>query len=325
MIAGVDLHKSSTNIAVMDDEGHVIKEVKIKSNPDELMNFSESLPANSDIVIESSSTWYWAYRILSERHHVVLSNPLKTKAIASAKAKTDKIDALTLANLLRGGYIAECYIPSNELMQLRELVRYRAELVRMRTNLKNNIHAILLMYNVKVEGYPFTQEYINKLKQLNDYRINGYLEVIEALNREINSVEEMIKKQAEEDQNAKLLMTIPGISYYSALLIASEIGDISRFPDSSHLVSYAGLAPSTRSSAGKTHYGPITKQGSKYLRWILNQVTWANIRNEPEGTVAKFYQKLKAKKGSQKAITAASAKMLKIIYWVLKEKRPYHS
>ncbi|MGC9211101.1 MAG: IS110 family transposase, partial [Nitrososphaeria archaeon] len=99
MIAGVDLHKSSMNIAVMDDEGHIIKEVKIKSNPDELMNFSESLPANSDIVIESSSTWYWAYRILSERHHVVLSNPLKTKAIASAKAKTDKIDALTLANL----------------------------------------------------------------------------------------------------------------------------------------------------------------------------------------------------------------------------------
>jgi len=128
--------------------------------------------------------------ILSERHHVVLSNPLKTKAIASAKVKTDKIDALTLANLLGGGYIAECYIPSNELVQLRELVRYRAELVRIRTKMKNNIHAILFMYNVKVEGYPFTQ-------------------VIEALNREINSVDEMIKKQAEEDQNAKLLMTIP--------------------------------------------------------------------------------------------------------------------
>ncbi|MGC9211192.1 MAG: IS110 family transposase, partial [Nitrososphaeria archaeon] len=214
---------------------------------------------------------------------------------------------------------------SNELMQLRELVRYRAELVRMRTKMKNSIHAILLMYNVKVEGYPFTQEYINKLKQLNDYRINGYLEVIETLNREINSVDEMIEKQAEQDENAKLLMTVPGISYYSALLISSEIGDISRFPDSSHLVSYAGLAPSTRSSAGKTYYGPITKQGSKYLRWILTQVTWANIRNEPEGTVAKFYEKLKKEKGSQKAITAASAKMLKIIYWVLKEKRPYHS
>ncbi|MGC8593783.1 MAG: transposase [Nitrososphaeria archaeon] len=109
----------------------------------------------------------------------------------------------------------------------------------------------------------------------------------------------MIKSLA-EDQKAKLLMTILEISYYSALLISSEIGDISRFPDSSHLVSYAGLAPSTRSSAGKTHYGPITKQGSKYLRWILNQVTWANIRNDPEGTVAKFYEKLKKKREARK-------------------------
>ena len=277
MIAGIDLHKLSTNISVMDEEGHVIKEVKIPADPDELMEFSESLPANSDIVIESSSTWYWAYRILSERHHVVLSNPLKTKAIASAKVKTDKVDAFTLANLLRGGYIAESYIPSGELLQLRELVRYRAELVRMRSALKNNIHSILLMYNTKIEGHPFTQEYINRLKQLNDYRINGYLDVIETLNREINDVDEMIKKQAEEDQNAKLLMTIPGISYYSALLIASEIGNVNRFPDSYRLVSYAGLAPSTRSSGGKTHYGPITKQGSKYLRWILTQVTWTNM------------------------------------------------
>jgi transposase len=97
------------NISAMDDEGHVLKEVKLPAEPDELIKFSESIPANSDIVIESSSTWYWAYRILSERHDVVLSNPLKTKAIASAKVKTDKVDAFTLANLLRGGYIADTY------------------------------------------------------------------------------------------------------------------------------------------------------------------------------------------------------------------------
>jgi transposase len=138
--------------------------------------------------------------------------------------------------------------------------------------------------------------------------MNGYLHVIETLNREINQVDEMIKKEAKENEDVKLLMSIPGISYYSALLFVSEIGEVNRFPDSSHLVSYAGLAPSTRSSGGKTYYGPITKQGSKYLRWILNQVTWTNIRNEPEGTVAKFYEKLKEKKGSQKAITATMAK-----------------
>ncbi|MGC8593951.1 MAG: IS110 family transposase, partial [Nitrososphaeria archaeon] len=153
---GLDMHKSTFNAAVVDEKGDILREVKLPADPDELMNFSESLPVNSNVVIESSSTWYWAYRILSERHHVVLSNPLKTKAIASAKVKTDKIDALTLANLLRGGYIAECYIPDMDVQQLRELVRYRARLVKIRTMIKNSIHAILLMYNVKVEGYPFT-------------------------------------------------------------------------------------------------------------------------------------------------------------------------
>src|SRR5579875_1652559 len=87
--------------------------------------------------------------------------------------------------------------------------------------------------------------------------------------------------------------TITGISYYSALMIISEVGDINRFTDSNHLVSYSGLSPSTHSSGKTTFYGPITKQGSKYLRCILNQVIWANIRNEQDGTIAKFYAKIK--------------------------------
>jgi transposase len=87
--------------------------------------------------------WYNIYSYLSEKKHlnVVLSNPIKTRAIASAKIKTDKLDALKLANLLRGGYIAECYVPDRRIMDLRELVRHRAALVRMRTKLKNKIHS----------------------------------------------------------------------------------------------------------------------------------------------------------------------------------------
>jgi len=107
MYVGLDLHKATINATVMDENGTVLNEVKIKSEPDSLRDFSESIPFGSDIAIESSSTWYWAYRILSERHNdVTLSNPLKTKAIAESKVKTDKVDSLTLANLLRGGYIA---------------------------------------------------------------------------------------------------------------------------------------------------------------------------------------------------------------------------
>ena len=95
--------------------------------------------------MESSGMWYNIYENLSKRHlDVRLSNPVKTRAIASAKIKTDKLDAVKLADLLRGGYIAECYIPTRETMDLRELVRHRAALVRMRTKLKNKIHSIMI-------------------------------------------------------------------------------------------------------------------------------------------------------------------------------------
>jgi transposase len=145
------------------------------------------------------------------------------------------------------------------------------------------------------------------------------------VNAELKEASKLIMERASNDEDAKLLMTIPGISFHSALLISSEIGDISRFPDSSSLVAYAGLAPSTHSSGGTTHHGAITKQGSPYLRWILNQCARMHMRMEPNGTVATFYARLARKKGGSKAIVAAPAKLLKVVFWVMKERRPYHS
>ena len=324
MFVGLDLHKMYTQYAVMDDDGVLLDEGRMENDPKRLRAFSDSL-SNASVVMESSSTWYWVYRIFSEKHKVILSNPAKTKAIASAKVKTDKIDSVMLANLLRGGYIAESYIPPDETMKLRELVRYRANLVRQRSQLKNRIHAYLLMNNVTMEGKPFTKEFIGELRRVDDYRVQGYLRLIESVSREIDDVSKVVTEKAMGNEDAKLLMTIPGISFYSALLVASEIGDIGRFQDSSSLVAYAGLAPSTHSSGGTTYHGGITKQGSPYLRWILNQCVRTHIRVEPDGSVATFYSRLARKKGGSKAIVAASAKLLKVAYWVLRERRPYHS
>jgi transposase len=326
MFVGMDLHKMYTQYAVMDGDGAVLDEGRIENeDPSELEKFSDSLAPNTSVVIESSSTWYWVYRILSKRHHVVLSNPARTKAIASAKVKTDKIDSITLANLLRGGYIAESYIPPPKVMELRELVRYRANLVRQRVQLKNRIHAYLLQNNVKIEARPFTEAFVEELRKIDDFRIQGYLRVIESVNRELKEVSRLIAQKAGDSEDARLLMTIPGISYYSALLISSEIGEIDRFTDSSSLVAYAGLAPSTYSSGGATYHGRITKQGSPQLRWILGQCARVHMKTEPDGTVAMFYERLVRKKGYQKAVVAASAKLLKIVFWVLKERREYHS
>lgn len=325
MFVGLDLHKNYLQAALVEDRGTLLKEERIPNSDEDIERFSTKvLKEGAEIVIESSSTWYHAYELLSKDHHVVLSNPVKTKAIASAKVKTDKVDALTLANLLRGGYIPESYIPLKCIMDLREMVRYRASLVKMRVSAKNKVHAILLMNGVEIEGKPFTREFVEELKKLEDYRIDGYLAVISSLNRQINAVSNTIRKEAKEDESTKLLMTIPGIGYYSALLIMSEIGDINRFPDSHHLCSYAGLTPSTHSSGGVEHHGPITRAGSSYLRWIVTECAKTHARTQKESDLTRFYRELAKRRGRSKATVAAASKLLRIVYRVLKEKRSYY-
>jgi transposase len=330
MFVGMDVHKNYLQVAVLDEKGKVLDNSRVDNNLTKVNEFFDSLHPNSKIkvVMESSGMWYNIYECLSKRHlDVRLSNPVKTRAIASAKIKTDKLDAIKLADLLRGGYIAECYIPTRGTMELRDIVRHRAALVRMRTKLKNKIHSIMFMRGTSISyvgTHTFTKGYIEKLKELNDYRINGYLCIIESLNDEINTVSKKILLLAEEDEIAKLLMTVPGIGYYSALLIVSEVGDINRFPDSYHLCSYAGLVPSTRSSGGLTYHGSITKTGSKYLRWIMLECVHAHIRNEKNSNVAQFYHRISRKKGNSKAAVAAASKLVKIVYWIMKERRVYN-
>jgi transposase len=327
MFVGMDLHKKYLQVAIVDDKGKVVENSKMNNDLVEVDKFFKDVNNDAKVVMESSCVWYNIYEYLSKEKHldVVLSNPIKTKAIASAKIKTDKLDALNLANLLRGGYIAECYVPDRKIMDLRELVRHRLALVRMRTRMKNKIHGITLMKGVRItDVHPFSHMYIEKLRGMNDYRINGYLRVIESLDSEINDVSRKIRLYVKENDIARLLMTIPGIGHYSSLLIVSEIGDINRFPDSCHLCSYAGLVPSTHSSGGVTHYGSsITKTGSKHLRWIMLECVHAHIRNDKNSNITQFYQSLAKKKGNSKAAVAAAAKLLKVVYWVMKERREY--
>lgn len=194
MFVGMDVHKNYIQIAVLNENGKVLNSSRVENDIGKISEFFDCLDhrKRTKIVIESSGMWYNIYEYLSNRHlDVRLSNPVNTRAIASAKIKTDKLDAVKLADLLRGGYIAECYIPTRRTMELRDLVRHRAALVRMRTRLRNKIHSIRLMQGMSISyvgTHTFTKGYIQKLKELNDYRINGYLRIIESLNDEINSV-----------------------------------------------------------------------------------------------------------------------------------------
>jgi transposase len=271
----------------------------------------------------------WLYELIEDRHpDLVLAHPLKTKAIASARIKTDKIDATTLAHLLRADLVPAAYIPPRAVRDAREILRYRASLVRMRTQIKNKIAAIVGKTGVqpptKTAVGVKSRRFLATVPVRSCYRLSldGYLRLLEALTTEIRQVTETIAAQVQTDPQAQLLCTMPGIGAYSALLILSEIGDVHRFPDSRHLCSYAGLVPSVHASGGKTRLGRLTKHGSSWLRWILVELSMHAINGAPR--FRRLYYRVARKHGRNTGRVAVARAMLKTIYAMLKYQETFH-
>lgn len=254
-----------------------------------LKDYLERLPGDSRIAVEATGNWMWLYELIEERHpDLVLAHPLKTKAIASARIKTDKINATTLAHLPRADLVPAAYIPPRAVRDTRELLRYRASLVRLRTQVKNKIAAIISKTGLQtptrtacgVKSRRFLAT--TPVRPCHRLGLDGYLRTLVHLTTEIHQVATVITQQAEADPQAQILQTMPGIGAYSALLILSEIGDVGQFPDSRHLCSYAWLVPSVHASSGKTLLGLLTKQGASWFRWILVELSAHAINGAPQ-------------------------------------------
>ena len=202
----------------------------------------------------------------------------------------------------------------------RELLRYRASLVKIQTGIKNKIHTILAKNNIG-HGYSdlFGKEgtaFLHSLSLPQNYKmaLEGYLSVLDNVRQEIGIASKRVQQLAEEDRDSMLLMTIPGMGYYSALLTKSEIGDVRRFPSAKQLCSYAGLVPSTYASGNACYHGHITKQGSRWLRWILIEAAIHAVKRP--GPLRRFYFKVERKKGGQIAKVATARKLLEWIYHI---------
>jgi transposase len=327
LYTGIDYHRSFSYLTTMNEKGEIVSQKKLPSNG-EVVDFLKSFGASMEIAIEATPSWYWLYDHLEdEGFEVKLSHPLKTKAIAYAKVKTDKVDSATLAHLLRSNLLPLSYVPEKPVRLNRELLRYRASLVKIQTGVKNKIHTILAKNNVShdysdlfgKEGMTF----LHSLSLPENYKIalEGYLDVLDVVRREIRAVSKKVQQLAEEDRDALLLMSIPGMGYYSALLTTSEIGDVKRFRSAKQLCAYAGLVPSTHASGNTCFHGHITKQGSRWLRWILIEAAIHAVKRP--GVLRRFYFKIERKKGGQIAKVATARKLLEWIYHILKDGRTY--
>ncbi len=323
---GLDVHKESIQVAMIDKDGKVLSNTKISNKDSEARGIFAKIPENARCVMESSSVWYGLFRFIADdlKRDVILSNPFETGAIATSRKKTDKVDAQILADLLRGGYITKCYVPSGKTVQNRQLTRHRAKLIQSRTVQKNQIHAILLQNRIRIRGDPFSAPWIARVRKLDNFRIDDRLGVIDSINDRVARTDLRIKDAVADSPDAVLLTSVPGFGRYTALTLASEIDGVDRFADSHRLCAYAGLVPSVRNSADTVHHGRITKRGSSMMRWLLVESVHSHVRYTPPASpISVFYKRIAKKRGSSKDAVAAASKLLRISYWMLKKQMTF--
>ncbi|MGW8209561.1 MAG: IS110 family transposase [Syntrophobacteria bacterium] len=326
---GIDLHKKTSFITTIDAHGKIVTRANLQNVEEDILAYFANLGDETKIVIESMASWYWLYDLLTGAgFEVVISNPVKTKAIASAKIKNDKIDSHMLAQLLRADLISTVHVSSLETRKLKELLRHRSRLVRDATRMKNRIHMLLMKNNLRS---PFSDLFgVKGLRYLKDIdlpdyhrqQVETYLLLYQKLREQIEPLTKTVRVLAKENHTAQLLMTIPGIGPITAMFIVAEVDDISRFRSYRNLASYAGLVPSLDASAGKEKRGRITKQGSRYLRTALVEAAQAAARMQ-NSRLRIFFRRRIVKAGYQKAIVATAHKILQYAFYVWKNQTPY--
>lgn len=326
---GIDLHKEIAVYHIISKEGVSIEEGKFLVKPDRILEFAaERLKPVDRVAIEATTnTWAFIRMIRPYVDMIVVSNPLKTKAIAEANIKTDKVDALVLAQLLRCDFLPGVWQPGPAAEHNRSLAARRTALVGQRTAIRNRIHAVLAQRLVappatglfSTSGLAWLKNL--ELDPLGRALVESDLRLLTSLDQEFDVIDNMIIQECYEDPDIKLLMTMPGIDYTTAHALKATIADVDRFPDPDKAASYLGLVPSVKQSAAKRHTGPITKAGSSQARWLMVQAA-QSVGKHP-GPLGAFFRKLAKRKNRNVAVVATARKMVTIAWHMLKNKEPY--
>lgn len=326
---GLDVHKQFIEVCILDARGKVVYRGRAACDRGALEAFArKQLKKRDRIALEATTnTWSVADILRPFVAAVVVSNPLKTKAIAEAKIKTDKVDAAVLAHLLRCNYLPEVWQPDNKTQVLRSLITHRTGLMAQRGRHKNRVQCLLGRLLIhppcKVLWTKTGLAWLNKLElpAIERFLLDSELQQLKAVEQELASLDEQLFKIAGENPQVRLLMTLPGVSYVVAIGLLAALGDVRRFRDGNHAASYLGLVPITRPSGDHCYHGRITKAGSSQARWLLTQ-SCQHVARHP-GPLGAFFRRLAKRKNRQVAIVAVARKLVTITYLMLKNNEPY--
>lgn len=333
---GIDIHKRYSVCASEDEQGRRLRGARIEGNaPAAFAQYLSALGGPCRIALEACWNWGTIYDrvvVLPQVEEVVVGHPLKTRLIAEAQIKTDKIDAQALATLLRGNFLCRVHVPAKAVRQRKDQLRQRLYFARLRTAIRNRLHALLDrqeklelpqcsdLFGARGRGFLRRLE----LAEPDHTLLREDLALLELLNAQIKAQEKRIAQENACDPATELVQSVPGLGVILAAVIASEIDDIARFRDSAHLCAYAGLVPTTHGSGGKIYQGHLLWSANKWLRWAFIEGAWVAVGCS--GYFGALYKHHRARgKKANTAITIVARRLCQIVWHLLQEKRPYQA
>jgi transposase len=325
---GLDIHRGFCEVAIAED-GVIRPAHRIGTAPDELALFAASLRPGDAVTLEATGNAMAIARILEPHVRVVLANPKATKAATRLRAKTDRIDARTLAQLLASGFLPGVWQPDPATAILRRQVSRRAHLVKQRTKAKNQVHAALIR-NL-IERPPVSdlfgrrgRDWLATIELPADERdgVEASLRTVDFLDAEVSRLDVILASAVLASPDMRRLMTLPGVSATTATTLVAVIGDIDRFPAPGRLVAYLGLDPRVSQSGDDTaRHGRISKQGASVARQVLVEAAWVATRTA--GPLRAFAQRIAARRGWNVAIVAVARKLAVIAWHLLSRDEEY--
>lgn len=325
---GIDLHRRRSMIVRRSQDGETLSATQVTN--DDVAAFAKAVTdagEHPEVVIEACYGWYWAVDMLEDLGCTVhLAHPLGNNW-GNRRVKNDLRDAEDLVDLLRLGRLAEAWIAPKEVRELRELVRHRAKLVSLRTNLKLQVHSVLAKEGVHV---PMSDLFGLAGTALLDTaalapayraRVESLRDLIEGFDRQVQIFDRDLRRELAGHPGYRAIQAIPGVGPTFAAVFTAEIGEATRFRSSHQLCSWAGLTPRHRESDTTLHRGPITKQGSRLVRWAAVEAA----QRQAQGTKLRAdFTRITANHGDtpgarKVARVAVARKIVTLVYYGLRD------
>lgn len=332
---GIDIGKRKCVVCVIDHKGNVLERTSYNNTLHDATVVAKDLKRKHrrcQAACESTgSYWFKTFDAFESAGITIkLSNPFKLKIISNADAKTDPIDAEKIANALRTNLLPTCYVAPLITRAQRQIIRHRIGLVQDRTRTSNRSRSLLDKYDTKIDvAKLYSAKGLKllagiKLPVENDNIIlQQSVRHLEYLTDEIHKIEDTIREQAGRNRYAQLLVSIPGIDAFGALLLASEIDDVRRFRRPDHMVSWAGMCPRVSQSGDSLYYGRMKKAANRRVNWYLVQAANVAVRRDPR--LKAYYERVMKRHADKHsiAIPHVAHKMIHIMWYMLRDDKPY--